>query len=1489
MEPEEDQLQFIVVDDVPMHPTLDMFPDESDTEIGDCDDDVILPAAAIHQERADADPNASGRHRGHAARLVKGNMDVKLSNYLTSPAVLDSIGRITAFTTQVVFAVGTMSSQILIFSPTKDLVHTLSPGQNNIFGPVSCLALNHDGTRLVAGFDRGQVVRWDVPSGKVLNLVPDVYQGIPVLGVGFFDENTLFYSHDVEGRVHVHVAKTVLGIRMVDSKMVYQSYDDPISRIQSLSYIGSKQGSDDLANRPEGNTNIMAMASLSKMLIAQVTPECQIIITTHRRPDDGFMLPSLAWHFTEVAEDLDPVLAFSWGLNIRFAKLSFNRPTGNNKKVKVEGLEAFRVRVPIVHIGWINAVTLAVLDIQERMSIIDFNSLLLLDLVDVSPMHITRNFLYSAAQIQNGAHLPRLPSFDLGLEAVDSHIYVACASNEIHDLTLMDWEQRIASLVSQSKFPEALELAMAMFQDNAPAAYNLPEDPRKRRELIRSKMLTLLQAYIDISLASWTESAGTAATPQATGSVEAAPPLVLGVNPPTPIPARLHLPKSQSPALIRATPARASPLPPSAGGEALGAADINKSSTHAFSAQKELASLTIDSMMKLRSTKLLFTDMYDTMRTHTPLKACFLEQLEPLIMANRLLALPANILSDFVAHFVALNKLKVIEACLLKLDVSRIDKVQARLLCWKHAMYDAALYIYSQGCQDFITPLRTMLVLLKIAIKDFVIQFPFTRNDMCEVIAQPFREIGDKLLTYVRFCLTGRAYPSGKIPTELERQVQVEVYRFIIAREGDDPDDCPFIRPRAFVKYNTKAFLDVLALAFQVTDHLTHVPGVPTKQVVVDILQEVVLSREPCGRRSFSPEQVGCLFTFIARQMARFEGQISVDKRMFEQVLDYLTNPGDNTNHDERQQALLELLQAGMREFEEDQILRLSENAKFYRVCELVYRNQRKFPKVLHCYLKDRSRHSQVFVCLRDLIWSDELDNEERDDVFDAAIANIADLIYINHIEAARFVLLDLPSNMLQIILNSQQHNPKAQYFLFAGIFAVRDTLEIEPVEMTRDQYEQYFDLMCRIDGDAVLDYLRDSDDFTVLGLEACLALCRKYSIINAIAYLLEKMNEFGQAHTLLVSTTAARFGSMGQAYLQLEKVPFISRLPDTPVVVAKDKAVLQARNMLNDTIQLCLRGSIVRSEQERQALWAPLLSTVSELQAQIRSKIASTKEDFLSVTHEFTSIIVNRMLGYVPFPMVLSALLSDTSVTRKFSEVKDIILGMLDTFNYEETLLQTTTHILGGDLLNILRHREVEQKRAAVAATLLCEQCKRPANDVRSSSAGVILFHCGHAYHSQCIQCRNTKKFLAACPACKCARAHDASADDAACAAHDLEVCARMERELAGLESSLESKEDSATHPEQLEQLSAFKFEQASGFATHSKQSLFDILEASEDMAQHAELPTPPDAFMARPDFPLVLCAKALHQQEAPLAPILPGVLPHKAQIVCSINFILA
>jgi len=116
---------------------------------------------------------------------------------------------------------------------------------------------------------------------------------------------------------------------------------------------------------------------------------------------------------------------------------------------------------------------------------------------------------------------------------------------------------------------------------------------------------------------------------------------------------------------------------------------------------------------------------------------------------------------------------------------------------------------------------------------------------------------------------------------------------------------------------------------------------------------------------------VSILFTFLARQMARPDHGIVVDRALFEKVLESLcsgegvTGPseGEGSRHEERQQALLELLKAGgLRHCSnESRLVTLSDGAGFYRVCEALYEKRRKFSRVPSCYWHDDARKNQVF------------------------------------------------------------------------------------------------------------------------------------------------------------------------------------------------------------------------------------------------------------------------------------------------------------------------------------------------------------------------------------------------------------------------------------------------------------------------------------------------------------------------------------------------
>ena len=59
-------------------------------------------------------------------------------------------------------------------------------------------------------------------------------------------------------------------------------------------------------------------------------------------------------------------------------------------------------------------------------------------------------------------------------------------------------------------------------------------------------------------------------------------------------------------------------------------------------------------------------------------------------------------------------------------------------LCWAHGLYDAILYIYNKGLQDFTTPLEELLVMLRAAV-----------NTGKQLTEQQIR-LGNKLLVYIR-------------------------------------------------------------------------------------------------------------------------------------------------------------------------------------------------------------------------------------------------------------------------------------------------------------------------------------------------------------------------------------------------------------------------------------------------------------------------------------------------------------------------------------------------------------------------------------------------------------------------------------------------------------------------------------------------------------------------------------------------------------------
>ncbi|XP_033098288.1 vacuolar protein sorting-associated protein 8 homolog [Anneissia japonica] len=715
----------------------------------------------------------------------------------------------------------------------------------------------------------------------------------------------------------------------------------------------------------------------------------------------------------------------------------------------------------------------------------------------------------------------------------------------------------------------------------------------------------------------------------------------------------------------------------------------------------------VEHCLKLGKIDILFGPIYERFNQDITANGVFLECLEPYILNDRLTSITPAVMKDFVDHYQMKGMVQNVEACIVHMDVASLDIHQVVSLCWSHGLYDAIIYVYNKGMQDYTTPLEDLLKKLNIAVQAGK-----------QLTDQQVR-LGNKLLVYISCCLAGRAYPLGDIPHFLVNQVKDGVWKCLtqLHTEEQPPDEPVYPHLRTLLGFDTREFLNVLALAFEEPEFkVQDIPyGVQSRQKIVDILLQIMV--ESTG---FDPTQVGFLFTFLARQMAKHENTIVVNRLLFEQVLEFLCSVETSVHHAERQQALLELLNAGgLQQVDNAKLLVLAEKAQFFQVCELLYQITSQYSKIFLCHLQDPSRKLEVFSFVHGILSSTRYTEDEQNSVKKEVIDHLQDLIMIDSKETACLVLSDF-SDSVNKIINMIKSEPRTQYEFLKGLIEMRDhmTTAINQKDQAHIEpyiFEMYIELMCQFETNTVLNYLQVAEGYR---LEETLKIVRYYKVSDATAFLLEKAGDIQGAFGILIEA------------LQVKVRIYIDSV-DT-----KDKAkislcISNAQAVLMVIVQLCQRSSSKMDEPQRQAIWFPLLDLMMVSQRKLKG--TESEPHF----HDFkmlTTHVLNSMLGYIALPSILQKIMQDpTYSSGNFGEIKELILGMLDTYNYEETLLNTTNQLLAQDLYWSLTNLTSTANKGVISRSEHCPICTQQF--ASSSTDDVIIFSCVHSYHTSCLQ----------------------------------------------------------------------------------------------------------------------------------------------------------
>ncbi|EEC14167.1 conserved hypothetical protein, partial [Ixodes scapularis] len=637
----------------------------------------------------------------------------------------------------------------------------------------------------------------------------------------------------------------------------------------------------------------------------------------------------------------------------------------------------------------------------------------------------------------------------------------------------------------------------------------------------------------------------------------------------------------------------------------------------------------------------LFEKLYSTLGADPLAKGCFLESLPQHILDGRLSRLGPQLAKEFVQQLASKHQFEMLEACLVRLDIACLDIHQVMTLCWTHCLYDAIIYVYNRGMNDYTTPIKELMAVLREALKHGK---QLTDNQMM---------LGNKLLVYVSCCLAGRGYPHGDIDSSRVASVKAEVFQCITALHGAGADDdsiFPYLK--ALLHFSTREFLNVLALLGPETEGCGH----PCFQIMVQ-------------SEGFSPTEVGALFTFLARQLARPDNTLIVNRLLFEQVLEYLTNPDDETRMEERQQALLELLQAGgFVGIEDNRLLQLSEKAKFYRVCEYLYEKRRQYDKIFLCYLEDPSRKPRTFYYAMQVFESHNISEQEKTSLENQLIESIEELLDIDNTATSQLMLQYL-AHRVDDVMRKLEGRPEVLYQFLQGVWNSRELQSSSAAQsivpgakdsrgLAAEVQEKYIDLMCQFEPGAVHQFISSFDGYR---LEETLEICRRHKVCDATAYLLERAGDIQGAFSILLEVLREKLNK----YAELKQ--------DASHKFEMDAVFNAIDAQLCTVVQLCQRSSSKMDTAEREAglfsactaLWFPLLEVVMAPQRELRTLLGPEQlGDFQALTHH----LLGSMMGFVALPHILHKLMQDPVYSSgKFGEVRDFIMKMLDTHNYEK------------------------------------------------------------------------------------------------------------------------------------------------------------------------------------------------------------------------------
>lgn len=731
----------------------------------------------------------------------------------------------------------------------------------------------------------------------------------------------------------------------------------------------------------------------------------------------------------------------------------------------------------------------------------------------------------------------------------------------------------------------------------------------------------------------------------------------------------------------------------------------------------------------------LFDDLFERF-SDNGIEGIYLDRLKPFVLAGRLRRLPVLLTQQLVERSQRqADDTSETEQLIYNIDTDCLDVNQAVSVCSKHRLYNALIYIYTKALNDFVGPLVNLLDLIHTICterRDRSYRPTASSEDLLEAVvghqSETLVPYAYTAFAYLADSLVGLAHPSQEpLSPQAALQAKRTLYSFLFSTAPvtyppgslrtvptTAPQNVAFPYLRLLLAFDAEGLLDCLDIAFEDSylDEDAKEQGTPDRQDIIQILL-TVREAPTAPQEELSTNDRTFLTIFIARNVPKYRQYIDLPEATKRKIFRWLVEDQDLSSQHDRELALEYLLSSWSPKYDEKD-LRILETAGFHRILASIYRSKRSWPALAAVYMAGEEFETEVFSLLGQVLGEAKTDDHSSTEVQQSILENITHLVGIDVVATAQLIRSHMHSKQAEAVKRLKEVPLRQMAYLRALLEPDRGGVDaIQPVSRTIDLPESaryaYIDLLSEYDPGHVPDfYVKDStlDERTVL------RLCEQRQNYQAIIWIQARAGRIEESMNTLRTVLEDR----SAAFIAHVYAHDGARMMDESIqemALAGSAAIAAASQMCQGQLP---EQNISHSEVGYRLLLS-LIDTVKNVARSMQDLENTDRKSALQVNiWPITNLVPDALSAFLSasttqaqsLPNLVRRLM-EASKDATYSQYKPILDGMLELYQFELDLLETSTHLLEQDLHE--RVAELAKERSSgwrpdVSGT--CEACGR-------------------------------------------------------------------------------------------------------------------------------------------------------------------------------------